>query len=172
MSPAGFRPTIPAGKRLQTHALDRLASGISTLKHLPGCNWRQRQHIPLKQLCQSTALHQNAEDSGGRKSCALFGILVIESLQTAFLLHCGHVAILFMNVAAAVSVLRVPVREVLQVSVMCCRVYNWKPTVPLILGINGSSYVRNNNDLRYWVCGLSKTMWNSENVCNYRIVGM
>jgi hypothetical protein len=29
MPPAGFEPSIPAGERLQTHALDRLATGIS-----------------------------------------------------------------------------------------------------------------------------------------------
>ena len=28
MPPAGFEPTIPAGDRLQTHALDRSATGI------------------------------------------------------------------------------------------------------------------------------------------------
>ena len=28
MPPAGFEPAIPAGKRLQTHALDRSATGI------------------------------------------------------------------------------------------------------------------------------------------------
>ena len=29
MSPAGFEPAIPAGERLQTHALDRSATGIA-----------------------------------------------------------------------------------------------------------------------------------------------
>jgi hypothetical protein len=28
MPPAGFEPEIPAGERLQTHALDRSATGI------------------------------------------------------------------------------------------------------------------------------------------------
>ena len=28
MPPAGFKPTIPASKRLQTHALDRAVTGI------------------------------------------------------------------------------------------------------------------------------------------------
>jgi hypothetical protein len=28
MPPAGFEPSIPAGERLQTHALDRPATGI------------------------------------------------------------------------------------------------------------------------------------------------
>ena len=28
MTPAGFEPTIPASERLQTHALDRTATGI------------------------------------------------------------------------------------------------------------------------------------------------
>jgi hypothetical protein len=31
MPPAGFEPAIPAGEQLQTHALDRLATGIGTL---------------------------------------------------------------------------------------------------------------------------------------------
>jgi hypothetical protein len=34
MPPAEFEPTIPAGKRLQTHALDRSATGIGMLGHL------------------------------------------------------------------------------------------------------------------------------------------
>ena len=34
MPPAGFEPAIPAGDRLQTHALDRSASGIGILLHL------------------------------------------------------------------------------------------------------------------------------------------
>jgi len=29
MPPTGFEPTIPAGEQLQTHALDRAATGIS-----------------------------------------------------------------------------------------------------------------------------------------------
>jgi hypothetical protein len=29
MPPTGFEPTIPASKQLQTHALDRAATGIS-----------------------------------------------------------------------------------------------------------------------------------------------
>ena len=31
MPPAGFEPAIPAGERLQTHALDRSATGIGDL---------------------------------------------------------------------------------------------------------------------------------------------
>jgi len=31
MHPAGFEPTIPASERPQTHALDRVASGIGSL---------------------------------------------------------------------------------------------------------------------------------------------
>jgi len=32
MPPAGFEPTIPAGERPQTHALDRAASGTGLVK--------------------------------------------------------------------------------------------------------------------------------------------
>jgi hypothetical protein len=35
MSPAGFEPTISAGKRPQTYALDRAATGTSDLYPLP-----------------------------------------------------------------------------------------------------------------------------------------
>ena len=31
MPPAGFEPAIPAGERLQTHTLDRSATGIGTI---------------------------------------------------------------------------------------------------------------------------------------------
>ena len=31
MPPAGFEPAIPAGERLQTHALDRSATGIGPI---------------------------------------------------------------------------------------------------------------------------------------------
>jgi hypothetical protein len=37
MPPAGYEPAIPAGERLQTHALDRSATGIGMncfLKHI------------------------------------------------------------------------------------------------------------------------------------------
>ena len=34
MPSAGFQPTIPAGERLQTHALDRAATGIGEIKVL------------------------------------------------------------------------------------------------------------------------------------------
>jgi hypothetical protein len=34
MPPAGFEPKIPAGERLQTHALDRSATGIGWQKML------------------------------------------------------------------------------------------------------------------------------------------
>ena len=32
MPPVAFEPTIPAGERPQTHALDRAATGIGTYK--------------------------------------------------------------------------------------------------------------------------------------------
>jgi hypothetical protein len=35
MPPAEFEPTIPASERLQTHALDRAATGNGTTLHLP-----------------------------------------------------------------------------------------------------------------------------------------
>jgi hypothetical protein len=31
MPPAGFEPTIPASERPQTHALDRVATGVGSL---------------------------------------------------------------------------------------------------------------------------------------------
>ena len=34
MPPAGFKPAIPAGERLQTHALDRSATGIGTQENI------------------------------------------------------------------------------------------------------------------------------------------
>ena len=34
MSPAGFEPAIAAGKRPQTHALDRMATGTGYLQPL------------------------------------------------------------------------------------------------------------------------------------------
>ena len=33
MPPAGFQPAIPASERLQTHALDRSATGIGTFEY-------------------------------------------------------------------------------------------------------------------------------------------
>jgi hypothetical protein len=35
MPPVGFEPTIPAGERPQTQVLDRAATGITFLIHLP-----------------------------------------------------------------------------------------------------------------------------------------
>jgi hypothetical protein len=35
MPSAGFKPTIPASERLQTHALDRAATGISDRVQTP-----------------------------------------------------------------------------------------------------------------------------------------
>jgi len=37
MSPEGFEPTISAGERPKTHAVDRAATGIS-LQYTNGCN--------------------------------------------------------------------------------------------------------------------------------------
>jgi hypothetical protein len=34
MPPAGFEPVIPAGERLQTHALDRSTTGIDIIDAL------------------------------------------------------------------------------------------------------------------------------------------
>jgi hypothetical protein len=36
MPPVGFKPAIPAGERLQTHALDRSATGIGNYQTHPG----------------------------------------------------------------------------------------------------------------------------------------
>ena len=35
MSPVGFEPTIPASKRLQTHVLDRAATGTGCVTSVP-----------------------------------------------------------------------------------------------------------------------------------------
>jgi hypothetical protein len=36
MTPAGFKPTIPACERPQTHVLDRAATGIGSMYFYPG----------------------------------------------------------------------------------------------------------------------------------------
>jgi hypothetical protein len=38
MSSAGFEPAIPASQRLQTHALDRAATGIGRQKYIQSTN--------------------------------------------------------------------------------------------------------------------------------------
>jgi len=43
MTPAGFKPTIPASERPQTYALDRVATGF-------GC-------YLFEQVCNKTAVH-------------------------------------------------------------------------------------------------------------------
>ena len=41
MPPAGFEPAIPAGERLQTHALDRSATGIGSGPTFRGLNHKK-----------------------------------------------------------------------------------------------------------------------------------
>ena len=39
MPPVGFEPTISAGERPQTYALDRAATGTGIYKELYDCKW-------------------------------------------------------------------------------------------------------------------------------------
>jgi len=40
MLPVGFEPTISAGERPQTYALDRAATGTGTVLHVQSCYFR------------------------------------------------------------------------------------------------------------------------------------
>ena len=53
MTPVGFEPTISAGKRPQTYALDRAATGIGNWRDFPHEKTTQSAHQVLSSVTQT-----------------------------------------------------------------------------------------------------------------------
>jgi hypothetical protein len=50
MPSAGFEPVIPAGERLQIHALDRTATGIGSHTHIQTRNFEKHNFIAINKF--------------------------------------------------------------------------------------------------------------------------
>ena len=62
MPPVGFEPTISAGERPQTYALDRAATGTVSLQEVPRLNFNQVAAILTGVIHKfSRALEKNAD---------------------------------------------------------------------------------------------------------------
>ena len=72
MPPVGFEPTIPAGERPQTYALDGAATGTGTLDRggkfhpLPGCDPRTAQPIASSYTDCDTSAHVLFKEGRGQ----------------------------------------------------------------------------------------------------------